>query len=103
MNISIAKAKKLARTLLRENRKRSWRSIAHEDYQDRINYATLNRFAINKGAWIPKDEKILIALGLKKPREPKLPPPILPEWKKQIKKQIALMAKNTRIELGMTS
>lgn len=62
------KVKKLARTLLRENLKngRSWRAIAHEDYDDQINYATLNRFAIHKGTWLPKNEKILVALGLKR-------------------------------------
>jgi hypothetical protein len=70
MNVSLAKAKKLARSLLRENRKngRSWRVIAREDYSDRVNYATLNRFANSKGTWIPKDEHILIALGLITPR-----------------------------------
>ena len=75
MNISLAKRKKLARSLLRENRKndRSWRTIAREDYSDRVHNATLSRIAINRGAWIPKDENILLALGLIKPRKPRKP------------------------------
>ena len=70
-----SKAKTLARRLLRENRKngRSWRVIAREDYGGQINHATLNRIAINKGAWLPKDEGLLITLGLKKPRASKEP------------------------------
>lgn len=72
MTVSPSKARKLARSLLRENRKngRSWRVIAHEDYHDAINYATLNRIALSKGAWLPKDETILMALGLITPRRP---------------------------------
>lgn len=72
------KAKMLARRLLRENRgtrnkpPRSWRAIARDDYQNKINYATLNRFALSEGAWLPKTkelrEEFLIVLGLKKPR-----------------------------------
>ena len=32
---------------------------------------TLNRIANEKGNWLPKDVEILVALGLKKVREPK--------------------------------
>lgn len=69
------KAKTLARRLLRENRGtrskegRSWRVIAREDYNDQINNATLCRFAISQGEWIPKDERLQIVLGLKHPRK----------------------------------
>lgn len=69
------KAKRLARRLLRQNRgtakitARSWRVIARDDYQDRINFATLNRFALSQGDWLPKDESALIALGLKRERK----------------------------------
>lgn len=75
MNISPSRAKRLARTLLRENRKfkRSWRRIAREDYSSRINHATLNRIALNRGAWLPKDQSILLTLGLIKPRAPRKP------------------------------
>lgn len=68
-----SKAKKLARRLLRENRKngRSWRAIAREDFGGRISHATICRFAINQGAWLPKDESLLIMLGVKSPRKPK--------------------------------
>lgn len=70
MNISPHKAKRLALALLRENQAgRSWREIA-KDYDGRVHYATLNRFAIHKGAWLPKDEKILDALGLITKRSP---------------------------------
>lgn len=68
-----SKAKTLARTLLRENRKnkRSWRVQAREDYGGKVNHATLNRIARTKGEWLPKDPNILIALGLKQPRKTK--------------------------------
>lgn len=68
-----SKAKTLARRLLRENRKngRSWRAIAREDFGGRISHAIICRFAINKGEWLPKDESLLIALGVKSPRKPK--------------------------------
>lgn len=78
MTASITKAKKLATSLLRANRLgRSWRTIAHEDYADQVNHATLNRIAIHKGDWLPKDETILKALGLITPRSPFAG---LPKW-----------------------
>lgn len=102
MNVSIARAKKLARSLLRENQRgRTWRTIARDDYQNQIDQSTLSRIARKKGEWIPVSLDLQVILGLKKPCEPKLPPPPLPEWKKKIKKQIALMAKETRQELGL--
>jgi len=98
MTQTSSKAKKLARTLLRENLKnhRTWRQIAKEDYNNQINYATLNRFAIHKGTWLPRDEKLLVILGLKKPCVPKPPPAPIPAWLRDIKKKIAGMAKDTR-------
>lgn len=73
MSVSLARARKTARSVLRENRKngRSWRVIAREDFNGEINHATLNRFAIHKGEWLPKDERLLIVLGLKKERKPR--------------------------------
>lgn len=73
MTISLARARKTARRLLRENRKsgRSWRVIAREDYDDKINITTLCRFAITKGEWFPKDERLQIILGLRKERKPR--------------------------------
>lgn len=73
MTISLARAKKAARTLLRENRKngRSWRVIAREDFSNSIPAGTLNRFALSKGAWFPKDERLQIILGLRKERQPR--------------------------------
>lgn len=97
MNISPTKIKKLARMLLRENRNgRSWRTIAREDYQGRIDQSTLSRIARGKGVWTPRDEKILVILGLKKPCVPKPPPVPVPAWVRDMRKRIAGMAKQTR-------
>lgn len=74
-----SKAKTLARRLLRENKHgRSWRTIAREDYNGTVNHATLNRIAINKGEWLPKDSNLLIALGLKRERKAKAEKPFTP-------------------------
>jgi hypothetical protein len=71
MNISPVKAKKLALALLRANRRgRSWREISAMDYGGQVHFATLNRIAIHKGAWLPKDERILELLGLIVKRSP---------------------------------
>jgi hypothetical protein len=49
------KARKLANELLqRHSETKSWRKVATDDYQDRINFATLSRFANSRGAWIPQ-------------------------------------------------
>src|SRR3990172_9304407 len=70
------KAKRIARRLLRENRGtrskpgRAWRTIACERYGDKINHATLCRFAISEGEWAPKNKRLLIVLGLKSERKP---------------------------------
>jgi hypothetical protein len=78
MNVASSKAKKLARSLLRKNRDgKTWRQIAQEDYQGRVSFATLNRLAINRGEWIPKDEEILSILGLLTIRSPYA---IMPRW-----------------------
>lgn len=65
MNVSPSVVKKRALGLLRANRRgRSWRVMAREDFRGQINHATLCRFATNKGAWLPKDKRILLVLGL---------------------------------------
>lgn len=72
-----SRAKKLAKRLLDKNRAGcSWRKIAAEDYGNQVNFATLNRIALSDGEWLPKDEKTLIVLRLKKPRRDR-------EWKKE--------------------
>lgn len=74
--VGMEKARKLATELRRKNREgRSYRTIAREDYGDRVNFATLNRIAINRGAWLPRDMHILKELGLitDKPKGPRLP------------------------------
>jgi len=72
MTISLAKARKTARRLLRENRHgRSYRTISKEDYGDQINQSTLSRFAREQGGYIPKDERLQIILGLRKERHPR--------------------------------
>lgn len=89
-------AQKLAKQLIQENQKngRTWRVIAF-DYPDIVKPGTLNRIAKSNGAWLPKSKKILMALGLRE-----IPAPT-PEWLKKIKKQIAVMAKQTRQDLGL--
>jgi len=66
-------AGKLAKLLLEENKKgKSWRVIARQYFRPKIiNYATLNRFAKSGGKWMPKNKKILAALGLIKPPKSK--------------------------------
>ena len=96
-----SKAKKIAMGLLRANREgRSWRRISHEDYAGAVHPGTLCRFAKSDGAWLPKDNRILVALGLKRPNRLKPEKPPLPEWAKRVKKRIAKMAKATRESLA---
>lgn len=64
-----AKARKLAKRLKSDTR--PWREIAL-DYPPVVKPGTLNRIAKSGGAWMPKKDIILIALGMKK--QPK------PEW-----------------------
>lgn len=65
------KAKTIARRLLRENlrNERSWRRIAREDFNAEIAPGTLCRFALSKGEWTPKDERLQVLLGLKRERK----------------------------------
>jgi hypothetical protein len=101
MTVSSSKVKKLARELLKENRKgRSWRTIAKQDFDNTVDQSTLSRIARNKGAWVPKDEGILFALGLAVPKAPK-PKVVLLPWQVTVKKKIAVMAKKTREDLGL--
>lgn len=78
-----SKPKTFARRLLRKNRgtrtkpARSWRVIARDDFANNIPAGTLCRFAKADGEWIPKDDALQIALGLKhsrisKPHQPKM-------------------------------
>lgn len=90
------KAQRLAKRLLRENKRgRTWRTIAREDFNDQVNYATLNRITREKGAWIPKDEQLQIILGLRQPCAPHIKWELLP-GEKEIKNRIACMAKDMR-------
>jgi hypothetical protein len=82
----MANPKILARRLLRQNhgtrkiQARSWRQIAREDYNDEIDHATIHRFATSQGEWQPRDERLQIALGLKRQRKPtnhKSPTPLI--------------------------
>lgn len=74
MTVIPSKAKKLARKLLRENRRgRSYRTIAREDYQGKVDQSTLSRIAREKGEWLPKDAKILKLLNVcKQPRHKRI-------------------------------
>jgi len=73
-------AKQTARALLRANRKfgLSWPVLSREGYRiDDINIkpgiaaGTLNRVALSKGAWLPKDIEILKLLGLHHEKQPR--------------------------------
>lgn len=66
-------AKMTAKTLLRANRKNdvSYRHISKHGYTEGIvivrpglNHATLNKFALRKGAWIPADTEKQKLLGI---------------------------------------
>jgi hypothetical protein len=75
----------LADYLLRENRGgRSWRTIAREDYGDRVHFATLNRIALSGGGWLPRDRRVLRVLGLVEARK-----------RTKVEKAISKMARDT--------
>jgi len=76
--------KKIARTLLRANRKLglSWPVLSREGYSEGdivikpgVNQTTLCRVAKSKGTWLPKDIEILKLLGLYQEKQPR-PKPI---------------------------
>jgi len=90
--VSKTHARKLANSLLRQNKEIPWRGLA-EIYK--VPAGTLNRIANSHGTWLPKDEHILIVLGLKTPCKLHVKRELLP-GEKETKKQIALMAKNLR-------
>jgi hypothetical protein len=68
MSKASAKARKLARELLRKARTRGWREISEQDYGGRIHFSVLNRIANTGGAYLPTDKAQLYLLGLYKPR-----------------------------------
>jgi len=74
-----ARAEKLAKRILKEHQTRSWRKIVNEDFPG-VKPGTLNRFAKELGEYIPTEESILIALGLKKVRKKRR---VLPKWFQQ--------------------
>jgi len=91
--IYLARAKKVAKRILRENKKgRSYRVIAREDYPT-VKPGTLNRFANGRGEYIPADNKLLVALGLKKRHIPK-PKSI---WKKSTTELLWCLLNRTEI------
>jgi hypothetical protein len=61
-----AKAKALARRLLRD--KRTYRQIAEQDYGKRIHFSVLSKIVNTDGAYIPSDKESQYLLGLYKPR-----------------------------------
>ncbi len=72
--VSKTRARKIANSLLRQNKKSSWRDLA-KTYG--VAAGTLNRFAKSHGEWLPKDENILQKLGLITVRSPYA---IMPRW-----------------------
>lgn len=88
------RAQNLAQRLNQEHAKnRSWRTIASNDFPPIVKAGTLNSIAKSNGKWIPKNKKIREALGL-------IPPPP-PEWLRRIRRRIAVMARQTRQDLGL--
>lgn len=61
-----AKARKLARKLLRD--KRPYRTIAEEDYGGKIHFSVLSKIVNTDGGYIPSDKASQFLLGLYKPR-----------------------------------
>ena len=86
MQTLTATASELAQWLLSENRAgRSWRKIAKEDFNNQVHFATLNRIALSGGAWLPKERKTLIVLGLVERRQ-----------RTKIEKAISRMVRQTK-------
>ena len=95
METDTSAAETLAKRLQDENdRGRSWRRIAREDYGNKVHFATLNRIAIHGGEWLPKGRNVLIALGLKHRH--------MEEWsgQKNVRSSIRKMVKDTRKALN---
>lgn len=93
MSNRTGKVLKIKKRLLREHRfTRSWRELARSKYPT-VKFGTLQRFATDPG-YIPTDDEILIALGLKKKRNLAALPkyfertPKALEWFVRIKKRI---------------
>jgi hypothetical protein len=77
------RAAALAKRLKAENEGgRSWRTICREDYADAFSHTVLRNLACD--GVIPKDRRILIALGLKQPHE-----------RTETEKRISALAKET--------
>ena len=99
MASSVVRAQKIKKRLMREWRKiHSWRKLA-EQYPP-VKFGTLQRFATDPN-YIPFDDEILIALGVKTVRKPKRPKPASLRWWKEVyRNAIRVMAKNTRQEMS---
>lgn len=76
LHIDREKAYKLVNSIIFEHDvdKRPYRDIA-KDYPSIVKAGTLCRIAKSKGKWLPKDKKILIALGLIERK-------VMPQWEK---------------------
>jgi hypothetical protein len=94
---------KLAKTLIcRHVELGSWKAVADEYGSQLVKPGTLNRIANSGGAWMPKKDIILIALGVKKrPQPPQIKPP-LPAHVLRIRKIINRLAKNTRVAIAVS-
>lgn len=77
--LSKAKIRKRKVELKRLHKIYSWRKMADEIYGGEVGFGVLQRFACEKD-YIPKDEKILLALDLITPKNPFR---ILPRWYKR--------------------
>jgi hypothetical protein len=72
---------------------KSYRKIAVEDFPG-VKAGTLNRIAKEEGRWIPKDRRILKALGLLAPQQ-------VDEHTKRVRRLTNRMARETRKALGL--
>lgn len=94
----LVRAQKIKKRLLREHRKiGSWRILARQ--YPPVKFGTLQRFATDPD-YIPVDDEILIALGVKTIRKPTPAKPVSPRWWKELRKNaVRAMAKRTRADV----
>lgn len=72
--VSKTRARKIAKSLLRQNKLLTWRDL---EFLTGVKAGTLNRIANSHGEWLPKDEGILAKLQLLTVRSPYA---IMPRW-----------------------
>jgi len=85
MTITVEARRELVKRLMEQYAEiRSWRKVA--DHYPGVTFQTINRIATSEGEWLPKERKILVALGLMAARAPRT----------RIQKAIDRMARETK-------